>query len=325
MRLLEARAWLAPLLALAACASAPAGEEAGYRWTRLAEAAPFPGSYGFPVHAAPDGRFVALHPKGSWSTRDGATWVKEPLPPSGTNHAYLPHVAHDGASWALGAVEGNYERFAIDPVIRRTRDYRTWETLGRSETLPRMIFAATISFKDAIWLFGGYDGKAATNSVWRSADGLAWERVTEHAPWSPRSRASAVVFRDRLWLIGGGTIDGPVRSEVWSSPDGAKWTREAERIAEPEPFGFAAQVFDGRLWLVGANRSGGFSSEMLVSDDGRAWRAVRAPWSPRGGVATWTDGRRMYLTGGKYSRDAGGEHIFIYSNDVWAMETSARP
>ncbi|WP_299419446.1 hypothetical protein [Sphingomonas bacterium] len=42
--------------------------------------------------------------------------------------------------------------------------------------------------------------------------------------------------------------------------------------------------------------------------------------SPRGGVATWTDGRRLYLTGGKYSEERGGETRFIYSNDVWAME-----
>jgi hypothetical protein len=79
-------------------------------------------------------------------------------------------------------------------------------------------------------------------------------------------------------------------------------------------------MFDGKLWLVGANRSGGFTSSMIVTANGRTWERIEAPWSPRGGVATWTDGARMYLTGGKYSREVGGEWQFEYSNDVWAME-----
>ena len=47
---------------------------------------------------------------------------------------------------------------------------------------------------------------------------------------------------------------------------------------------------------------------------------MRAPWSPRGGVATWTAGGRMFVTGGKFSRPVNGEPEFIYSNDVWAMQ-----
>jgi hypothetical protein len=85
------------------------------------------------------------------------------------------------------------------------------------------------------------------------------------------------------------------------------------------PTGFTPQVFDGNFWLVGANRSGGFASAMLVSADGREWREVRAPWSPRGGVATWAAGGRMFVTGGKFSRQVNGEPQFVYSNDVWAM------
>ncbi|MES2444160.1 MAG: hypothetical protein V4574_15135 [Pseudomonadota bacterium] len=309
---------LVPALLLAACtgASAPAGD---YRWHRLTAAARYPGAYNFPVHVSPDHRFVALHPAGTWVSADGRNWVKGSLPPSGTNSAYLPVVQHDGASWAIGTIAGNYQRFTIDPVVRRTADYLGWETVGRSASLPRLIFSAAVSFKGAIWLIGGHDGTAESNAVWRSADGLAWERVVEHAPWSPRSGAKAVVFRDRLFLLGGGKLDGALSGEAWSSADGVAWVRETAALASPEPTGFTPQVFDGKLWLVGANRSGGFSSEMLVSDDGRSWRAVRAPWSPRGGVATWTDGARLYVTGGKFSRDVKGEPQFAYSNDVWAM------
>jgi hypothetical protein len=38
----------------------------------------------------------------------------------------------------------------------------------------------------------------------------------------------------------------------------------------------------------------------------------------------WSDGRRLFLTGGKYSLPdpATGEPRFVYSNDVWAMARS---
>jgi hypothetical protein len=129
-----------------------------------------------------------------------------------------------------------------------------------------------------------------------------------------------VHYRDRLLLIGGGRLDGPQANDIWSTPDrGLSWRRETARIAEPVAFGYAPVVFDERLWLVGANRSGAFTSEMLVSEDGRSFEAVRAPWSPRGGVAVWSTARRMFLTGGKYSYPEGGEPRFVYSHDVWAM------
>ncbi|MDF7774635.1 hypothetical protein P1X14_05200 [Sphingomonas sp. AOB5] len=309
------------LLVLASCHGGAATEAQPSRWTRLTEAAPYPGSYNFPVHVAADGRFVALHPEGSWSSRDGVNWTREALAPVPVNTAYMPLIQHKGAAWALGAHRGNYQGFTIDPVIRRTSgDYRAWETVGRSPTLPKLVFMGAASFDGSIWLLGGFDGKAESNAVWRSADGIAWERVAEHAPWSPRAKPSVVVFRDRLWVLGGGAIDGAQANDAWSSADGVNWTRETASIVTPAPTGFTAQVFDRRLWLVGANRSGEFRSEMLVSADGRTWTAVSAPWTPRGGVATWTDGKRMYLTGGKYSYPVNGEPKFVYSNDVWAMD-----
>lgn len=306
-----------PALLLAGCAAATSGD-AG-RWRRLAEAAPFPGSYGFPVHVTPDGRFVALHPRGCWQSRDGAAWERAPLPVEGLNHSYLPIIQHRGEAWSLGTVRGDYTGFAIAPVIRRTDAYRAWTIIGTAPGLPPVVFPAVASFRGQLWLIGGFDGQRETTAIWSSADGLHWNRVVENAPWVPGGRGRTAVFRDRLWLIGNGPIDGAVQSEVWSTADGVAWRREAPRIADPQPYGYTPCVFDDRLWLVGANRAGGFGSGMLVSRDGRAWQPVEAPWSPRGLPAVWTDGRRMFLTGGKYSYPANGEPRFVYSNDVWAM------
>ena len=299
------------------------GERSAYRWRQLTAAASFPKSYNYPVHTAPDGRFVALHPRGTWSSRDGAEWQREAMPASGSNTAYLGTVQHRGGAVALGRHSGNYLGFSIDPVIATSVDYRSWN-FAQAQNLPAVVFYGHASFADHLWILGGFDGTALSNAVWRSPDGNVWERMPA-PPWSPRAQPVAAVMGDRLLLIGGGAIDGmpgseQSSSEVWATTDGQNWERIAARVGEPDPVGFAPQMFDGKLWLVGANRSGGFTSSMIVTTDGRTWERVESPWSPRGGVATWTDGQRLYLTGGKYSREVGGEWQFEYSNDVWAME-----
>jgi hypothetical protein len=314
--------WLAALIvsvaaAIAAALYATADTEA-YVWDRLTEHAPYAGNYNYPVHVAPDGRFIALHPDGTWASRDGAKWTKTAMPFSGMNSAYLSYVQHEGATWALGKLKGNYLDFQIDPVIQRTRDYEKWEQVGASSSLPHAIFYATASFKGSLWIVGGYNGNKVTSEVWNSQDGLVWTRVIEQAPWSARSGAKIVIFRNKMFLIGGGVIDGLQANDVWSSADGVTWTREADQIAPEKPMG-TPFVYDNKLWLVGANRSGTFESGMAVSDDGKIWRKQSAPWSPRGGVAAWTNGPDLFITGGKYSYEKAGEPVFVYSNDVWRM------
>lgn len=320
-------AFVLMLAALAAChpaepAVAAPATVATAQWTRITEAAPYPGSYNFPVFAA-DSQAYAVLPEGTWSTADGAEWRREPLPFSGLNSAYLKYVQHDGAVYALGVMTGNYLDYTIDPTIRRTRDFKTWETVGAAPTLPGYIFYAAISFKGAIWLVGGADASGPKAEIWRSADGLHWTRVVDKAPWSARSSAQLVVFRDRLWLIGGGVIDGPQANDVWSSSDGVTWARETAQIAPERPMGTAV-AFNDALWLIGASRSGSFTAGTLVSPDGKTWVPMNAPWTPRGGVATWIMDDDLYITGGKYSRPKPGgqpgELEFIYSHDVWRME-----
>lgn len=299
-------------------AVAPAYADDVYVWDELTEAAPFPGSYNYPVHVAPNGRFIALHPHGTWTSTDGSAWAKSALPFSGMNSAYLAYVQYAGATWSLGKLRGNYQGFEIEPIVQRTSDYKKWQTVGQSSSLPPIVFYAAASFRGAMWILGGFNGREATAEIWRSTDGLVWTRVVNRAPWSPRAGAKAVVFQDRLYMLGGGIIDGAQANDVWSSADGSSWRRETEQIAPERPMGTPI-VFDGKLWLVGANRSGAFSSAMAVSNDGKTWRAQVAPWSPRGGVAVWTDGRNLYVTGGKYSYVKNGETVFVYSNDVWRM------
>ncbi|MGE5521948.1 MAG: hypothetical protein ACM3VS_18640 [Candidatus Dadabacteria bacterium] len=69
----------------------------------------------------------------------------------------------------------------------------------------------------------------------------------------------------------------------------------------------------------GCNRNGKFSSQVLVSSDGKIWHTALAPWTPRGGIAATVQGGKIYMTGGKYGGKADKPE-FIYSNDVWILE-----
>lgn len=329
--MIKRAACLAILVAFLGCSesqdsmsrSAPAStsDAVEFVWDRLTEHAAFPPSYNFPVHLDANGRFVALHPEGTWTSEDGVQWSRGLLPFSGMNSAYLKYVKHNGATWALGILRGNYQSFFVEPEIRRTANYESWEPVGTSDSLPQVVFYAAVSFLGDMWILGGYDGAAAKASIWRSSDGLAWRQVTEQAPWSPRQGAGAIVFRDRLFLFGGGELDGPQFSDVWSTADGLEWRRETDRISD-RSYGGSAIVFDDRLWFIGVNRDSGFSPGVLVSDDGIRWRERTAPWAPRGAVAVWTDGVDLFMTGGKYSTVERGETVFTYYNDVWRMRRS---
>jgi hypothetical protein len=105
---------------------------------------------------------------------------------------------------------------------------------------------------------------------------------------------------------------------VWSTADGTTWRRETPQIAAEEAGG-SPVVWRDRLWLVGANRTGRFSSAVLVTDDGQRWQSESAPWPARGGVAVWTRGDSLFMTGGKHSQVVRGETVFTYYSDVWLL------
>jgi hypothetical protein len=293
-----------------------------YTWSRITDRAAFPGSYNFPVF--PVGREMwAFHPEGNWSSGDGRTWVRSPLPHAGLNSAYQKYVLLHGAVYALGTMRGNYLDLQLTSRIARTRDFRRWEVLAAESELPRRVFYGAVAWKDRLWLMGGYDGTDYYNDVWTSTDAVHWTRVTPHAGWSPRNVDLAVVFKDRIWVIGGGVIDGQRESnpnskrEAWWTTDGVHWVKAPNRAGPA--WGGTPVVFGDRLWLVGANRNSSFAPASLVTGDGVTWREEQAPWAPRGAPAAWVFDGRLFMAGGKYSVEEHGTPRFIYYRDVWQL------
>jgi hypothetical protein len=293
-----------------------------YQWIRLSESAAFPQSYNFPVFVT-GGRMRAFLGQGVWESVDGATWNKTQLEPLRQDVYRTQYVNFSDAIYALGDNRGNYESMVFGSKVRRTRDFKSWEVVAERTSLPGRIFPGLIVFRGKIWLLGGYDGRQNYDDVWNSTDGAAWTRVVEHAGWTPRNSPALVVFRERLWLLGGGVIDGmpdtnpSSKREIWSTVDGIAWTKSENEL--PVAAGGDPIVFDGKLWLVGANRDGAFGRSSLVTEDLTTWQQLSAPWSPRGGVATWVLNGELFMTGGKYSITENGQIRFIYSNDVWKM------
>ena len=297
-----------------------------YHWTQLTRNAAFPAGYNFPVFVA-KGKMWAFHPEGTWSSMDGATWTKSDLPSIKGDAYQCNYVFFEDAVYGLGNNTGNYLDITFNSMVRTTSDFISWKTVAQTTNLPNRIFGGVIVFKGKIWMVGGYDGKNYHNDVWNSSDGVVWSQALDHAPWSERTISTICVFKDKLWIIGGGLIDGEggdtmTHHEVWSTTNGIEWQLVSEDF--PGTSSGTPIVFDERLWLVGANRNAYFGRASLVTADGIHWSEETAPWSARGGIATWIFNDNLYITGGKFSEQLGGETKFRSYNDVWVMSKSEK-
>jgi hypothetical protein len=284
------------------------GKDTSYVWTKIADSAYWKKSYNFQMMSLRDTLWV-LHGDGNWYSPDGERWTKSTLPNALHNLAFLDYVIFNNGLYALGQFDGNIERFQLMPTIRYSKDLKHWITLATDSNLPHRFFYHPFVFDHKIWIIGGEDGRQQYDDIWNSSDGVHWTRVGT-GPFGKRSSDYVVYCKGRLYLIG---------NDVWSSSDGLHWQLETAEIVQGESiFGYAAVVYDDKIWLLGCNRNGIFSSEVLVSDDGKSWEAHRAPWSPRGGIAAAVFNHKVYITGGKYGGTTNHPD-FQYSNDLWMM------
>ena len=278
-------------------------------WTKIVDEGPWKKSYNFQMFAIGSKLWV-FHPDGSWFSTDGINWTRSPLPNSINNLAFLDYVYFKGAVLGLGYFNGNIEQFTFKPEIFRSVDLEKWETISKNSDLPRRFFYHPFVFQDKIWIIGGEDKDRKYADIWNSPDGVTWTKQKDDLPFGKRSGSQVVDLKGKLFLLD---------NDVWTSNDGLNWTQVTPEIVKGEQiFGYRAIVFDGKIWLLGCNRNGQFSSQVLVSGDGKNWEGQDAPWTPRGGIAATVYDEKIYMTGGKY----GGTPKmpdFRYSNDVWML------
>ncbi|MCE2997867.1 MAG: hypothetical protein ACK5RG_18660 [Cyclobacteriaceae bacterium] len=286
---------------------------ARYTWTSLRDSAEWKKNYNFQMFNVRDTLWV-FHPDGTWHSIDGVNWRKSALPNAINNLAFLDYIPFQNAIYGLGYFQGNIEQFTYQPKIFRTTNLKTWVVLSEKSNLPARFFYHPFVFQNKLWIIGGEDKTKKYNDIWNSVDGIQWVKQKENLPFGERSGSQVVQLKDKLFLLD---------NDVWSSTDGLNWQQETTELVKGETiFGYAAVVMDEKIWLLGCNRNGQFSSQVLVSDDGKNWRGEDAPWSPRGGVAAAVYHEKIFMTGGKYG-GTPNHPDFRYSNDVWALQKSS--
>jgi len=301
------------------CSSAPTktasikpvtNDGTGYVWQKILDSAEWKKNYNFQLFSIRD-TLWSFHPDANWySVDEGEHWVKSSLSNVINNHAFLDYVVFKDVVYGLGYFEGNIETFLFKPNIYRTTNMQSWELLSEQSNLPNRFFYHPFVFEDKLWIIGGEDKNSKYADIWNSEDGIHWVKQKDQLPFGKRSGSVVVQLKHKLYLL---------NNDVWSSTDGLNWQKETDAIVPGEQiFGYSALVYDEKIWLLGCNRNGQFSSQVLVSKDGKKWQGMDAPWSPRGGIAATVHQDKIFMTGGKY----GGtpDHTeFIYSNDLWVL------
>ena len=282
-----------------------------YIWVQLTSNADFPKSYNFQLFA--DSHHIrAFHHKGVWSSADGRSWLKTELKNIVKNQGFLSYIKFKGNIYGLGTFDGNIERYTQTTQIARTSDFKHWEILAKDSNLPKRFFYHPFVFQNKLWVVGGEDAADKYSDAWVSSDAVHWTKIADNLPFGKRAGQHFVVFKESLYMLD---------NDVWVSSDGLEWKLLTPKIAEGDIFGYSVEIFDNKIWLIGCNRSGKFRSEVLYSSDGIVWKAERAPWSPRGGVATCIFKNQIIMTGGKYGGPGiNGQTEFVYSNDVWSLK-----
>jgi hypothetical protein len=283
--------------------------DTGYVWTKLLDSADWKKSYNFQMFTIRDTMWV-FHPDGNWFSTDGVGWKKSILTNSINNLAFLDYVIFNGSVYGLGYFDGNIETFTFRPEIHITTDMKRWSTL--KSNLPPRFFYHPFVFDNKIWIIGGEDKERKYADIWNSSDGTNWIKQKDDLPFGKRSGSQVVQMDGKLYLLD---------NDVWISTDALNWKKLTDEIVKGEQiFGYSAQIMDNKIWLLGCNRNGQFTSQVLVSSDGKNWVGMDAPWSPRGGIAATVFHGKIYMTGGKYG-GTPNHPDFRYSNDVWVLET----
>ncbi|MGC4127999.1 MAG: hypothetical protein QM564_00245 [Bergeyella sp.] len=255
-----------------------------------------------------------FHPDGNWFSTDGKKWTKSTLTNVIYNLAFLDYVQFKGAIYGLGNFVGNIETYSYKPEIYRTTNFKNWDTISKSSNLPDRFFYHPFVFQDKIWFVGGEDKHRQYADVWNSSDGINWTKQKDNLPFGKRSGSQIVQLGEKLFLIG---------QDVWSSENGLDWQLETKEIlpGEKEFYPGTALVYDNKIWLLGCNRNGKFRSQVFVTSDGKNWKGLETPWSPRGGIAATVFKDKIIMTGGKYGglEEDGVTTEFVYSNDVWTL------
>jgi len=266
-------------------------------------------------------------PRDVWTSADGkqwslvddsAPWIHSDLPMSATFRERM---------WMMGGwYNGRLPGHSASSAVWSSTDGKEWrEETNAAGWSPRLA-AATLVFKDRLWILGGTenyyfgDESSLKNDVWSTADGIHWEEAVKNAPWAARAYHQAVVLNDRMYVFGGGNYvpDYQAFNDVWSSADGAEWHQETEAAPWHERLWFSAVTYRDHMWVIGgwANNPSANHNDLWYSKDGRNWRELKTKtiWKERHEHSAFVFQDRIWIAGG---------HAQPLSNQVWSLQLPA--
>lgn len=181
-----------------------------------------------------------------------------------------------------------------------------------------------ISFKDKLWILGGFSGTESSNDVWNTENGTSWQEVTKNAAWDVRAAGAAVVFKDKMWILGGYGIKGTkdyTYNDAWYSSDGINWTCAVQSAPWCIRYGHTAVVFEDKIWVIGGLK--GFTrsnslNDVWCSGDGITWQEQKdTKWCERDAHTSVVYKNKVMVIGGQSWVNKRGVENY---NDVWYYE-----
>ncbi|XP_071555208.1 leucine-zipper-like transcriptional regulator 1 isoform X1 [Temnothorax nylanderi] len=187
-------------------------------------------------------------------------------------------------------------RTRMDNVECLTLDFGPFETVHRWQRMPecdefvgaRRSKHTIVAYKDAIYVFGGDNGKSMLNDLLRfDVKEKSWGRAfATGTPPAPRYHHSAVVHGASMYVFGGYTGDIHSNSNLSNKNDlfeyrflSAQWTEWKFIGVTPVPrSAHGAAVYDDKLWIFAGYDGNARLNDMwtisLAANDFKAWEKV---------------------------------------------------
>ncbi len=263
-------------------------------------------------------------PRDVWSSADGISWslVEKSAP---WIHSDLPmSVTFKDRMWVMGGwYNGRLPGCSASSSVWSSLDGVKWDlSVEKAGWSPRLA-AATVVFKDRMWILGGTENyyfgndRSLKNDVWSTSDGCEWHQATENAAWAPRAYHQATVLNDRIYVFGGGNYVPEYKgfNDVWSSVDGINWQLETEFAEWQARLWFSAVSYRDHIWVIGgwSNNPSTNWGDVWYSKDGRTWLEFKTTtkWKERHEHSAFVFQDHIWIAGG---------HAQPLCSEVWSLQ-----
>lgn len=262
-------------------------------------------------------------PRDVWSSADGKAWklVAKDAP---WKHSDLPMtLVHDNRMWFMGGwYKGRLPGHSASSEVWSSTDGSSWEQATMAAGWTPRIAAASVVFKNKMWILGGTenyyfgDDKSLKNDVWSSENGRDWKQATANAGWSPRAYHQAAVLGNKIYVFGGGNYVPKYHAvnDVWSSEDGVHWTQVTDAAAWSPRLWFSTAVYRDKLWVLGgwSNNPSKNWGDAWYSADGKTWHELKTEtkWKERHEHSAYVFQDKLWIAGG---------HAQPLSSEVWSL------